>query len=382
MKILWIPQISSKSMDGKVLLNKDSNMSVLRNLIGTDLTEKNKITVAFEFAPGNCLIDEEVKNNFDLVFDETHEFTNAMLERMHFNIDYFIDIRKMNFDIVFTNEPTKVIPLRKIFTNIPVVCYNHWLAFKNMPEISLRQVEGMAAADCCFVNSNYVAEMVNNHYVGTSDLSRIHFVKAQPSFAGDIYPVNKINSSPSFIYNHRLSSDPYYADAYKSLCQICDILEKYLGKEGRPMPTIYFTNPSGKSFKFDKAYFKEIHLESQEEYRKFLRSDKICGHLNTFFNSAGMWSMSTVDCAAAGNPCIVPKKYGYAEIFEETYYGYVKNIEEAAFKIYELIMHPEICVKYKNSFIENHTNKVIGKLMNDELEKWVNIYNIPVCGGK
>ena len=373
MRILWIPQISSKSANGEVLLNKDSNISVLRNLIGTEFVDENKITIAFEFSNNNCVIDSELKENFDLVFDDSHKFTNAMLERMHFNVDYFEQIKiGFEFDVIFTNEPTKVIPLRKIFTNIPIVCYNHWLAFKNMPEISLRQAEGMAAADCCFVNSNYVAEMVNNHYIGTHDLKKIHFVKAQPSFAGEIYPVDKINSSPSFIYNHRLSSDPYYADAYKSLCQICDILEKCF--KGRPMPTIYFTNPSGKNFEFDRPYFKEVHLESQKEYKEFLRSDKICGHLNTFFNSAGMWSMSTVDCAAAGNPCILPRKYGYAEIFEGAYYGYVEDIEGVAAKIYELVMHPEACTKYENSYIKNHTNKAIGKLMNEEIKKWVDCY--------
>ena len=366
MRILWIPQISSKSADGKVLLNKDSNISVLRNLIGTDFTEQNEILIALEFSKNNCIIDQELNYNFMLCFDESHKFTNAMLERMHFNVDYFSEIKKLDIDLVFVNEPTKVIPLKKIFTNIPVVCYNHWLAFKNMPEISLRQAEGMAAADCCFVNSNYVAEVVNNHYIGTKDLGKIRFVKAQPSFAGEIYPVNKVTSSPSFIYNHRLSSDPYYADAYKCLCQICDILEKCF--KDKPMPMIYFTNPSGKKFDFDRPYFKEIHLETQEEYKEFLRSNKICGHLNTFFNSAGMWSMSTVDCAAAGNPCILPRKYGYAEIFESSYYGYVENIEGAAAKIYELVMHPEACIKYENSYIKNHTCKAIGKLMNDTLK--------------
>lgn len=378
MRILWIPQISSKSADGKILLNKDSGMSVLRNLIGTDLTEFNEITVAFEFDAENCIIDDEVKKNFDLVFDTSHKFTNAMLERMHFNVDYFTEVKKMGFDIVLVNEPTKVVPLRKIFTNIPIVCCNNWLAFKNMPEISLRQAEGMAAADCCFVNSNYVIEMVNNHYIGTRDLKKMHLVKAQPSFAGEIFPVDKINSSPSFIYNHRLSSDPYYADAYNCLCRICDILEKRV----KVMPEIYFTNPSGKKFEFNRPYFKEVHLESQEEYKEFLRSDKICGHLNTFFNSVGMWSMSTVDCAAAGNPCILPKKYGYAEIFEDSYYGYVDSFFNFANKMQELIEHPEVCMKYDNSFLRNHTNKAVGKLMNEELEKWVDTYNIPVYGGK
>ena len=36
MKILWVPQISSLSNTGEILLNKDSNISVLTNLIGSD----------------------------------------------------------------------------------------------------------------------------------------------------------------------------------------------------------------------------------------------------------------------------------------------------------------------------------------------------------
>lgn len=367
MRILWIPQISSKSVDGNILLNKDSNISVLRNLIGTEFVDANKITIAFEFRENECIIDNELKENFELCFDSTHKFTNAMLERMHFNVDYFGWFKdNKEFDVIFTNEPTKVIPLKQIFKTTPVVCYNHWLAIKNMPWLALRQYEGMAAADCCFVNSDYVGKCVEEFYMGNSCMPRINFVKAQPSFTGEILPVGKLESKPAFIYNHRLSSDPYYANAFDSLCRICDMLEKRCGED--KMPIIYFTNPSGKDFKFDRPYFKEIHLESQQEYKDFLKSNKIRGHLNTFFDSEGMWSMSTVDCAAAGNPCILPKKYGYAEIFEDSYYGYVGSYFEFANKMQELIEHPEASEKYDNYYIRNHTNEAIGKLMNDTLK--------------
>lgn len=65
MRILWIPQISSLSSDGVVLLNKDSNINFLRSLIGTKFTKTNNIYVAFEFSQDNCTaLDSEFEENF------------------------------------------------------------------------------------------------------------------------------------------------------------------------------------------------------------------------------------------------------------------------------------------------------------------------------
>lgn len=365
MRILWIPQISSKSNDGWVLLNKDSNMAVLRNLINTKFCKDNDVSIAFEFSLGNCVLDDDIANNFTIFSNEKRTFENAFIERFCFDAAFFEKInRDADFDVVFVNEPTKVIPLKHIFKDSKVVTYNHWLAFYNMPEISLRQYEGMKAADLCFVNSDFTIREIEEYYEDNS----IKLVKAQPSFVGDVLPVKKIGyADKNFIYNHRLSSDKYYASAYKSLVDICTLVESKIGE--KRMPKIYFTNPSGKNFDFCKKYFKVIDLPSQNQYKEFLESDKIFGHLNTFFDSKGMWSMSTVDCARAGNVCILPNLYGYSEIFNEGYFGYCRNEMEAADKIIKLLMGEVSAEKLDNSFINNHKAEVIGEKMNEKIRR-------------
>lgn len=364
MKILWIPQISSKSNDGKILLNKDSNMSVLRNLLGTDFCNNNSIVIAFEFSSENCIIDEEIKTNFVCLFNESRSFTNAYMERFCFDSSFFESIKeKYNFDLIFINEPTKVIPLRKIF-NCKIATYVHWLAFKNMQEIHLRQAEGINAADICFVNSQYTIDELTRFYKHFNICINSNIKVAEPTFSGIVEPT-KNKAKYNFIYNHRLSSDIYYMKAFNSLINICDELNKLVEE----MPTIYLTNPSGKLISVDRDYLKFIHLETQKEYNVFLSSNNIFCHLNTFFDSEGMWSMSTVDCAIHGNICLLPNKYGYAEIFDENYEGYCKNENDMLVKITKLLSDKNYINKFNQNSVCKHNAKEVGRKMNYEINK-------------
>ena len=371
MNILWIPQISSKSSDGKVLLNKDSNMSVLRNLIDSNFCKENDITVAFEFSNENAIIDDEILNNFRCIFNKKRIFSNAYMERFAFDNEFFESIKEKNkIDLVFVNEPTKVIQLKKIF-DCKVVTYVHWLAFKNMPEILWRQYEGINASDICFVNSNYVIDELKNFYCNNFNVTFANkFVKAQPTFTGEVKEI-KEDAEFAFIYNHRLSSDKYYAKAFETLRNICKDLKAILGNE---MPIIYLTNPSGKDVKLDEDenYFKILNLNTQEEYNNFISSNKIIGHINTFFESEGMWSMSTVDCAITGNICFVPRKYGYAEIFEKNYVGYCDDAKEMVDKIIEVAENRHFAHIFKSKMIKEHNSKIVGEKMNEEIKELLN----------
>ena len=373
MKILWIPQISSKSADGYILLNKDSNISFLLNMVESENFVSNDILVAFEFSREKCIGVEVVEKYFDVVFNSSRVFTNAKMERFNFDSEYFEQIKNQygNFDVVFTNEPTKVQPLKVIFSESKICCYNHWLACKNMPDLSLRQFEGMKAADICFVNSAYTIQEILKYYSEFEGAQDVKLVKLQPSFSGDIKPLKQYDSEKQFaiIYNHRLSSDPYYANAFKSLLSICDEVEKYVDN----MPIVYFTNPSGKQIDVEsyKPYFKQINLESKENYNDFLASNVLV-HLNTFFTSEGMWSMSTVDCAINGNICLLPNKYGYAEIFSKNYYGYCATESQMADKLVNLIKGISKAEWYLDNYVKNHSGKSIGDklvaiLENDEI---------------
>lgn len=364
MRILWVPQISSKSNDGEVLLNKDSNMSVLRNLLDSNFCEENEITIAFEFSKNECIIDNEILENFRCVFNMTRKFTNAYMERFCFDNQFYESLKDYNFDLVFVNEPTKVIPLRKIF-NCKVVTYIHWLAFKNMPEIHLRQLEGINAADACFVNSYYVIDELKKRY--GDELTAKLFV-SQPSFRGEVLPL-KNDCKNNFIYNHRLSSDSYYKKAFESLVHIMDKVEETIGKEN--MPVIYLTNPSGKKLEIERDYFKIIDLGSQEEYNEFLESNEISFHINSFFESEGMWSMSTVDCARTGNICFLPNYFGYAEIFDKDYFGYCENESDMAQKIILCLSNKNInvnnkCIsRHSANMVGNELNKLLGEIVNE-----------------
>lgn len=367
MKILWIPQISSKSSDGKILLNKDSNMSVLTNLVDSELWATNEIEVAFEFAKEDCIFGEAIEKYFVCHFNNKRHFTNAYMERFCFDYAYFESIKESkDFDIVFVNEPTKVIPLRKIF-NCKVVTYIHWLAFKNMPEILYRQLEGINNSDICFVNSQYAIDELKKFY---GDLLNANLVVAEPTFRDDVKEI-KQNAKMNFIYNHRLSSDKYYANALRSLFGILEAVEERLELFGI-IPIIYFTNPSGKNVNFLKWNCKVINIETQEQYNNFLASNEICGHLNTFFESEGMWSMSTVDCAINGNVCLLPKKYGYAEIFEDDYEGYCENEKEMIHKMINLIYDKEYRNLFKSEKIKEHSARIVGKKMNEKMEELLN----------
>ncbi|MBO5743431.1 MAG: hypothetical protein J6R68_04030 [Clostridia bacterium] len=379
MKILWIPQLSSCSADGEILLNKDSNMAVLRNMLDSMFCKRNDIVVAVEFSEQQCVIDDELRDNFIFCFNEGRKFSNAYMERFCFDFDFFERIKKVmpKFDIVFVNEPTKVIPLKKIFNDSKVVTYNHWLAFKNMPEIDLRQLEGMSAADMCFVNSEYAADEIYDHCKAIFFPFRkvdISMQKIQPSFKGNIKPLKK-DAKPNFIYNHRLSSDIYYARAYEIVEAIFSDVEKEISLDD--MPTVYFTNPSGKDFKLTKPYFKLIDLSSQEAYNNFLESKEISCHLNTFFESEGMWSMSTVDCAKAGNACILPQSFGYAEIFDDNYIGYCRGQFNAFSKVLSFIKGTLTVSEFDNSYIRNHSGAAVGNKLNRILQDIAGgVYNV------
>lgn len=379
MKILWIPQLSSCSADGKVLLNKDSNMAVLRNMFDSIFYKRNDIVIAVEFSEQQCVIDEELSEKFIFCFNESRKFSNAYMERFCFDCDFFERIKKAmpKFDIVFVNEPTKVIPLKKIFDGSKVVTYNHWLAFKNMPEIDLRQLEGMSAADMCFVNSEYAAAEIYDHCKAIFFPFRnidIAMQKIQPSFTGRVKPV-KTGAKPNFVYNHRLSSDIYYARAYEIVESIFSDIEKVISPD--EMPIVYFTNPSGKDFKLTKPYFKLIDLSSQEAYNNFLESKEVSCHLNTFFESEGMWSMSTVDCAKAGNACILPQKFGYAEIFNSDYVGYCQGQIDALSKVLGFIKGTLPISEFDNFYIKNHSGAIVGNKLNRILQDIAGgVYNV------
>lgn len=336
MRILWIPQISCMSSDRKVLLNKDSNITFLRKLLSTQMFKRNEVDVCFEFNMKHEDLDNDFWKNFDgVVFRNTkREFAGAFNERFDFDSSRFMEIKNNNekYDIIFVNEPSKVLPLKNIFKESKVVTYIHWLAADNMKFLEYRQREGIENADLCFVNSNFVIYKMKKLGYNTNNV-RVFY----PTANEEIMDL-KVDVGMNIIYNHRLSSDGYYKSAYNNLVRVMDMLEDDLGLEN--MPTVYFTNPSGKDFDVekDKPYFKKVELSDTETYVNFLKSKEVGIHLNTFFDSEGMWCSSTTDCACYGVKCLLPKKFGYAEIFSDDYYGYCHNVEEMYVKLRSTIL--------------------------------------------
>lgn len=376
MNILWIPQISSLGSDGKVYLSKDSNMSALYNILDSNFGKNNTIIVYFEFnLKVNVIIDSIVFDKIEklggsIIYNENREYTNAKLER--FNVDLSDYMRVKNnldrIDVVFVNEPTKVEALRSIFTESKIVTYNHWLACKNMKDIELRQYEGMCNADICFVNSIYAKNQIEEYY---KDMERKPNIKvSNPTFIENVLDVKPVslNDKPNIIYNHRLSNDEYYNNAFKTLKRI---MKKFYTETGIKA-TIYFTNPTNKNVDLYSSYFdsKEINLISKKDYFDFLSSNNVNIHLNTFFDSEGMWCQSTVDAAIKGNICLLPYKFGYAEMFDNNYYGYCNDENEMVEKLKNLFTNStSICYNYND--LENKSSKIIGNELNDILEDLV-----------
>lgn len=373
MRILWVPQISSKSINGELLLNTDSNMSFFLNLMQSEFGRCNDVYVAFEYKIPDkfkgMIFASGVKGIFE---NDERKFTNAYTERFGFDVEYFEKINSLtHFDVVFVNEPTKVIALKNVFKNVKVVSYCHWLAMDNMKEIELRQIEGIIASDIAFFNSNYVITRIFDRYKKLDNIENAEMIKIQPSYVGNECSI-KENAKMNIIYNHRLSSDGYYKKAFESLLYVMDNLKEKIKGKDIEMPTVYLTNPSGKALpkEYERPYLKEISLVTKEEYNEFLSSNEILIHLNTFFDSKGMWSMSTVDAACTGNICLLPYKFGYAEIFNSSFAGYCINEKDMARKLYKLLKHKKI-EKYATDSYKVSKSENVGRRLNNVLNNLI-----------
>lgn len=330
MNILWIPQISCQSSAGEVLLEKDSNITFLKKLLNTELFTKNNVFIAFEFEGKEVIaFKKEIEDKYDNVkiLSDRGKFRGAFYERFNFDFDFYEKIKNFySIDVVFINEPTKALPLNFIFSQSLIVSYIHWLAYNNMPYLVDNQIGGIKASDLIFVNSRYVKNLIFKEGDLNKELRRMH-VFYPPCNEFEEY---KGKMSNNIIYNHRLSSDKYYMKAFRSLLKVCDLLEEEIGVVN--MPTIYFTNPSGKDasgFIKQKPYFELKEFDTEKAYKNFLKYN-VGIHLNTFFDSKGMWCSSTTDCIENCVIPLLPNKYGYREILNESYEGYCCNEEDMA----------------------------------------------------
>lgn len=375
MRILWIPQVSSKSIDGKLLLNTDSNISFFLNLMNSEFGRENDVSIAFEYGIPSEFRKMILCSGVERIFENSRRnFTNAYIERFDFDSEYFERINSINnFDIVFVNEPTKVVAIKNIFKNSKVVSYCHWLAMDNMKEIELRQIEGIIASDIAFFNSNYTIKRILGRYKEFENIENVELVKVQPSYVGKERPIKK-NAKMNVIYNHRISSDGYYKKAFESLLYVMDSIEKKLKHKNIEMPVVYLTNPSGKTLpkEYERTYIKEIKLSTKEEYDEFLSSNEVLIHINTFFDSKGMWSMSTVDSACTGNVCLLPYKFGYKEMFDSNFAGYCENEKDMIRKLYKLLKHNKIEKYETESYKANNSENVgrnLNKILNSLMER-------------
>lgn len=377
MNILWIPQISCQSSTGEVLLEKDSNMTFLKKLLNTELFTKNNVFIAFEFRGKEVeSFKEEIEEKYDnvkVLSNNKGRFRGAFYERFNFDFDFYNVIENFyNIDVVFTNEPTKALPLSFIFDKSVIVSYIHWLAYNNMPYLVHNQISGLKASDLIFVNSRYVKNFIFEKGDLNEDLQKIHV------FYPPCNEFEKLEDkmSNNIIYNHRLSSDEYYMSAFRSLLKVCNILEKEIGVDN--MPKIYFTNPSGKDVSNlidEKPYFELKEFDTEEEYKSFLKCN-IGFHLNTFFDSKGMWSSSTTDCIENCVVPLLPSKYGYREILNESYEGYCCNEKDMAFMLKKYLKLEkedrkeliEDIQKYASHLDAKEIGAKINSLINEELK--------------
>ena len=377
MNMLWIPQVSCQSSTGEVLLEKDSNITFLKKLLNTELFTENNVLIVFEFEGEEVkTFKKEIESKYSnvKVREGKGSFRGAFYERFNFDFNFYKEIKNdYNIDVVFTNEPTKALPLGFIFSQSLIVSYIHWLAYDNMPYLVFNQIGGIKASDLIFVNSRYVKNSIFKQGDLNEDLKKMH-VFYPPCNEFEEYEGKMSNN---IIYNHRLSSDKYYLNAFKSLLKVCDLLEKEIGIVS--MPEIYFTNPSGKDasdFIKEKPYFILKEFETEKAYKNFLKYN-IGFHLNTFFDSKGMWCSSTTDCIENCVIPLLPNKYGYREILNEKYEGYCCNEEDMAHMLKkclnlgkedrgELV---EDIQRYASHLEAKELGQRINSLVNEELDK-------------
>ena len=334
--LVWFPQLSSVTPEGKIKLEGDSNWLFARNIANNIAKNYENVSVVLVIPKRDQLSESLFKTSFhDNVFPFPMKFaTKAEAGRFSFDYEEVITLFKTiirdhgNPDAVWMNEPCLVMNMKfilnelKLLDSTKIFNYNHWIDNSEFAKIdhdlrrvsyTLRQTEAVINSDATFLNSAYAKEMlfksfkefgmdagVYNEKIAT----HLHLLDSESILGVTRKPHNL--PYKVFIYNHRLSSFGYYQEAFQDLLYVCDKLPPDSFK-------VLLTNPSGKNFAKERPYLELVEGLPYGKYLQLLADAD--AQISTFRpGNGGMWSMSIMEALALGTPAFIPNHSGYCEI--------------------------------------------------------------------
>lgn len=356
-KIFFDLQLSSYDVNGKLLLQSDSNWIFTRALID-GLTEIGHTCVV--------LIPKRVETAFlwpkpDNLLYEALDYGGTEQDR-YFLSPRIIDIVKSQKpDIIWTNDPCRVGNYRS-FWDGPLIAYNHWIDTPSDPKMPqkktyfFRQFEAAFKADYMLFNSNFGVKQFENHITVPDTLwKRAKMRAVNPPLRTDlikeVIDMDLHPTMPTLIFNHRLSSAPQYQRNVDNFFEVVDSLQ------GKQFGVLY-SNPSGKNdIRFLKNEWLNIH---NQDYKIYLMRLSMGTVQLTLFDYPGQWSIAMAECLTLGMNVIYPNKYGYKEMAEGHGTSYSKL--EAVKKSPSIILNTSLKrTQQQEYFLERFSPKFIVK---------------------
>ena len=309
-----LPQLSFRNAKNELDPIKDSNYVFCTNLMK-----------ALKFEGHECELI--LPGEYDIFVN------NPFYSRFVFNFDAAEKlIKDKNPDIIFENEPTKVMCWNALRfnkkLNFKVFTYNHWLdtiVDRKVPCDSLtymyRQFEGHLYADKSGFNSHFAIDLflTNAQKLFVADFDKlVGKLYKLPPFV-DAEEMNEFvdNKKQDFIlFNHRLSTLDYYNVQVNNLVRVLKSSSFLRSKK------IVFTNPTSKDADSLIVQLKEMGMKyefvSLDKRRDYI---ELCSKANLgfcLFEHPGMWTISALEVGYYA-PVIGLFHSGYAECIDKKY---------------------------------------------------------------
>lgn len=337
MNILFDLQLSVLDSldDGKFLFTPDSNVNVATFTL-KGLCELLPDATFYVLAPSpeKTVHGLEFTDKLDasrvkvLAYDY---FGNPFMDRMNFDarsINKALNLANVKFDLVYTNDPCKVLPYKTLFyyrqkSFIPVISRNHWVSGitdRKVPEqidFVMRQVEGARYGDWMTFNSKYAIELFKENAKEFYNFATIEGIEGKlEAFETvdvdkvDMYRTEQKPSKFTILWGHRLS---YYTGWEETFNWLLEYWEK--NKEWQmicPDPGNKFTQEElHKRWPFIKPIDK-----SSWTHEKYLTlcwmSDVVLGN----HNYPATWGgLSMTEPMAARTVPVMPNRHSYKEMF-------------------------------------------------------------------
>ena len=313
MRFLLLPQLSFRNAKNELDPIKDSNYVFNINLMKSLKYEGHECELIL---PGE----------YDIFVN------NPFYSRFVFNFDAAEKlIKDKNPDIIFENEPTKVMCWNALKFNkkfsFKIYTYNHWLDTtldRKVPcdylTYMYRQFEGHLYADKSGFNSDFAAGLFlfNARQLFITDFDKLKSkLYKLPPFV-DVDEMNEFanNKKEDFIlFNHRLSTLPYYNTQVNNLIWLLQSNNFLRSKK------IIFTNPTAKDSETITNQLDAIGMKY--EFVNLERKDylELCSKANLgfcLFEHPGMWTISALEVGYYA-PVVGLFHSGYAECIDKRY---------------------------------------------------------------